>query len=198
MAKAVVRTMKREPALPSPNKLLEKLLSWKSLGDQSVLESDPLRAIVHWNAANITLLAARNRRAWPSLIEAAGKDYTDYISDVAFQIQSNRVQAYLQLAQTGLLGNDQEDPFMTWITQIFTSCNDAMLVGRTLGTDWSASDDQLATLFYCWAKAHRLAEQDVHFAEDAICRAAQLRPGDQEIHSEMRKILDWKARVGLP
>lgn len=198
LAQAVVRAMKRQPALPSPSKLLEKLISWNGRGEKALRESDPLTALVYWNAANTNLLAARNRRAWPGFVETIGTDYTDHLSDVAFQIQSNRAQAYLQVTQTGLLGDDPEGPFMTWMTQVFSACFDAMQMGKILGTNWTASDDQQATLLYRWAKAHRLAEEDVHFAENVIRRADHLRPGDQEILSEMRRILDWKASVGLP
>lgn len=198
LAEDMTRMMHREPALPSPDKFLEKLQAWKGLGDQAALDDDPITALAYWNATNIILYAARNRRAWPNFKEAAGKDFTDQISGLAFQIQSSRIQTYLQVAQKCLMGDDSAGVFKAWMTQIFTACCGAMRVGKILGTDWRASDDQLATVLYCWARGHRLAEDDVHFAEDAIYHADRLRPGDPEIQSEMEEILMWKAQVGLP
>jgi hypothetical protein len=178
--------------------MLEKILELKSQGDQSALEGDPLRASTNWTAANVILLRSRNLRTWPAFLQDAGKDYADHLTSLFFQIHSNMVQALLAAAaETEVAGRDAEG-FKTLITQIFGSCVETIRAARTLGTDWSPSHDQLATVFYCWAKAHRIAERDIHVAENMICRAAALRPGDMDIGLEMMNIIRWKASVGLP
>ncbi|POS71183.1 hypothetical protein DHEL01_v210421 [Diaporthe helianthi] len=56
LAKSMVAKMNSEPPLPSPpKKLLDKLIAWKSRGDQSFLEHDFNRAILYWNAAQLSI-----------------------------------------------------------------------------------------------------------------------------------------------
>lgn len=199
LAKSVVAMVSLEPPLPSPpSKILDRVVALKSRGEKSFLEKDYITALLYWAAAMNYLLSMRNRKAWPRLMETAEKDFTDHLSDMAFHVESGRARACVHIVEEGLEDGDMSGNLMLWRLTVSSACLDALEMGKILGTDWIPSDDQIATVCYYWAKGHRVTDGNVHKAEDYIRRADELRPDDEEIGSEMEKIVEWKHSMGLP
>lgn len=195
----MVATITGERPLPSPpDEIVDEIIAWKSLGDESAREHDYTEALQYWNAAQLTYKSMLIRKAWPRLMETAGKEFRDHLSEVAFQLESDRARAYFDMLKSGPRSGSLSDTPVGWITEVSSTCNDALDIGETLGTGWTPSDSQTADIFYCCAKAHRVDDCDVHFAEAAIRHANYLRPDDEEIVSEMEKIVEWKHSMGLP
>ncbi|KAG8161160.1 hypothetical protein KVR01_009424 [Diaporthe batatas] len=199
VAKSMVAQMNSERPLTSPpSKLIDKVINLQSLGDQLYLENKYKPALKAWNTAQMALLAQANRKAWPTFIQTAGKDFTDHLSDVAFQVEISRIRVYLSMIEADPSSGDVNRITKSWVSHLTNKCTDALQVGETLGTGWTPTDDRKATIYYCWAKGYRLAGDDVQFAEDAIRLADHLRPDDEEIGAEMEKIAEWKHNMGLP
>ncbi|KAG6356279.1 hypothetical protein INS49_015666 [Diaporthe citri] len=215
LAEEVVAKVQEEPPPPDPEKFLEDLLHQKELGDQALHGGDQKKASKIWKDATFSLLQASKRRTWPRLKEAGGGDFTDRVSELAFQIESNQAQSSLE-AMRGIPlqiqisegwsyfvdtpeWNDRPGDLMRRMDYLATdlqrACSDAEKVGTLLGTGWTPSDEQLARVCYSLAQGLRLFELNVDLAERKINRAAELVPDDPLIQAEAQQIRVWKARV---
>lgn len=195
LAMAVTAKVRKEPELPQPQVFLEELFHQTGLGNQALSAGDPERAIGCWKTARITILRAANRRAWPRLKTDGGKDFTDGVSQLAFQIENNDAQGYLVMMQkvdkTSPGGHDMLKALGQNVTE---ACDRAGRSAALLGTGWTPSDEQKARIVYCRAQAHRIAE---HYwdAQQSISIAARLLPGDPLIESEAQEIAGLRERL---
>lgn len=213
LAEAVVAKVQEEPPLPDPNTFLEDLLHQKELGDQALRDGDQKVATKIRKDAKFALLQASRRRRWLRLKEAGGKYFTDRVSELAFQIESNQVQSSLEAmrpiplkiqiseGRSFFVDTKKDKPRSLRLrledlgSNLLRACVGADKVGALLGTDWTPSDEQLARVCYSAAQGLRLWERHFHLAEHKINLAAELVPDDPLIQSEAQQIRVWKARV---
>lgn len=216
LAESVAARIRAPPPVPDPNTFLEDLLHEKELGDQALHDGDQQEAIRIWKGVTFQILQASNRRTWLPLKTAGGKYFTDRVSELAFQIESDQAQRSLEAMRPIPLQiqisegrsffvhveEEEEDKpgrlrrHMEHLARVLqVACFDAERVGTVLGTDWTPGNEQLARLCYSVAQGLRLVEWDFDLAEHEINRAGELVPDDPLIESEAQQIRVWKARV---
>lgn len=190
LAEAVVAGVKQDPALPAPHELLEKLLHLKELGNQAFRQNNMTGAMTGWGAALREILLASRNKAWPRLKEVGGKNFTDQVSELYFQLLSN--QAYRSIKATQASASNRET--LQLYARVAQGClSKATDVAKTLGTDWKPSNEQMAKYSYRLALAHRLGEGDISIALAAINFAAEALPDDKMVQREKFLVEEWEA-----
>lgn len=190
LAQAVVARFRQEPVFPTPRAFLDDLAHEKELGNQAFNNGDVSEAYKHWGIARVMFYRARLRRAWPRLKQAGGKDFTDRVTELAFQVNNNWAQGYL----VGMRNVVMREPWNRakldfWHKQLIDATSDASRMALILATDWGPSDEQYAKLCYRLAVAARLSGgRDLPRAEHFINFAISFLPGNPVIEAEAQEI----------
>lgn len=214
LAESVAARIRAPPPVPDPNKFLEDLLRQKELGDQALRDGDQAGAFKILKGMTSALSQASKRRTWLRLKVAGGKDFTDRVSELAFQIKNDQAQRSLEAmrpiplqiqiseGRSFFVHVNKEDKHgnlrrrMGYLAnELMGAFFDAEKVARVLGTDWAPSNEQLGRLCYSVAQGLRLSERNFELAERSINRAAELVPDDPLIESEAQQIKVWEGRL---
>ncbi|KAK2603119.1 hypothetical protein N8I77_009599 [Diaporthe amygdali] len=190
LAKAVVADVTMESDYGTPHQFLAELLWLKEKGNQAFRQNCIIAAEDAWRIAANAISRASTGRTWSHLKEAGGKDFTDRVSELYFQLQSNLTHKLIKDMQASAPDRDvvQSSARLAW-----GSVREAQEVAKTLGTDWQPSDEQCAKLCYRLAVAHRLGKGNLLIAEASILYARVILPDDKMIQREKLLIEEWKA-----
>lgn len=136
---------------------------------------------------------AVNRRGWPHLEEAGGKEFTDCVSELAFKTYRDRARGQIRLMQADMAGGQEH--VRRFADSLYLACWEAANIGGKFRTNWNPSRKQLGSIYYLIAQGHQIMKYDVDRARRFIRVAKELRPNDPLVEAEMGQIERWKAEL---